>query len=186
MRTGRNFAPVFTAISFISGFRAPALHSQTPLHFTTVSLRLSIERPGPANRPSTQIDAGDIECHLITPQALIRMAYPLEDYQLVWPAWMTWMKPPATSRPPLSTGRGPDGLLVARTLPSPPGQIPYYDLSATMPPETTPEQRQWMLQSMLAASLRMSPQGETRDMRFLTVVVAPGGLKIRKLPDSGD
>jgi uncharacterized protein (TIGR03435 family) len=62
-----------------------------------------------------------------------------------------------------------------------PGKL--YTLTATMPPETTKQQFQLMLQNLLVERFKIRLHHETRVFPGYELVVAPGGPKLRKSTD---
>src|SRR4051794_15416480 len=75
-----------------------------------------------ADRPFTQYDAGRVILHKASIKHLIRRAWPLPDYQVVWPSWV-------------DAARGAVG----------------YDVSVTFPPNSSAEQVQLMFQDLVAS-----------------------------------
>ncbi len=55
-----------------------------------------------------------------------------------------------------------------------------FDITATMPPETTKEQLRIMLQNLLAERFKMSNHRETRELPMYSLTVAKGGAKMRE------
>lgn len=54
-----------------------------------------------------------------------------------------------------------------------------FDVVATMPEGTTPEQRRLMLQNLLAERFQLSTHRESKDMQIFALVVTKGGPKIK-------
>jgi len=59
-------------------------------------------------------------------------------------------------------------------------QRTFYDVSATIPAGTTPEQLQLMFQGLLADRFKLSAHWETRDTQVYVLGISSGGLKIHK------
>lgn len=59
----------------------------------------------------------------------------------------------------------------------------WYDLTATMPPETTKQQFHVMLQNLLVERFQIKLHHETRNYPGYDLVVAPGGSKLRESAD---
>jgi uncharacterized protein (TIGR03435 family) len=55
-----------------------------------------------------------------------------------------------------------------------------FDITATMPPETTREQFRIMLQNLLAERFKMTSHRETRELPMYSLTVAKGGPKMRE------
>ncbi|MDR3698098.1 MAG: TIGR03435 family protein [Candidatus Sulfopaludibacter sp.] len=55
-----------------------------------------------------------------------------------------------------------------------------FDITATMPPETTQEQFRVMLQNLLAERFKMTSHRETRELPMYSLTVAKGGPKMRE------
>ena len=56
----------------------------------------------------------------------------------------------------------------------------YFTIDATMPPDTTPEQLQLMLQNLLAERFHLALHHETRNFPGYELTVAPGGPKFHE------
>ena len=56
-----------------------------------------------------------------------------------------------------------------------------YDFQAIMPPETTPEQTRWMMQSLLAERFKLAVHWEKKTMPVYELVVASGGFKLKPI-----
>ena len=102
-------------------------------------------------RPSTQYDAARVVLHKASIKHLVRRAWPLPDYQVVWPDWV-------------AADRGSLG----------------YDVSVTFPPGTTAERLQLMFQDLLATRFGLTMHWETRDLKAFEVRAAERGLKLRQ------
>jgi uncharacterized protein (TIGR03435 family) len=59
-----------------------------------------------------------------------------------------------------------------------------FDIEATMPPATTQEQFQAMLQNLLADRFNVSIHHERRELPIYSLVIAKGGVKLRESTDS--
>jgi uncharacterized protein (TIGR03435 family) len=59
------------------------------------------------------------------------------------------------------------------------GDSNHFAITATMPPDTTPERFRLMLQNLLAERLHLAVHHETREFPGYELVVAPGGPKLR-------
>jgi len=98
--------------------------------------------------------ATSIDYRQIYIKSLFAKAWPMPFYQFVWPAGME--KP---------NGNIPDA---------------WYDVSATMSADTTPEQLQQMFQSFLADRFKVSSHWETRNLEVYALKVASDGLKMQQ------
>lgn len=61
-----------------------------------------------------------------------------------------------------------------------------YDITATMPPDTTPEQFQAMLQNLLAERFKMTVHRETKELPVYSLTVAKNGPKLKESAQAGD
>jgi len=104
-----------------------------------------------SDRPSTQYDAGRVVLHKASIKHLVRRAFPVPDYQVVWPDWV-------------AGDRGSLG----------------YDVSVTFPPGTTAERLQLMFQDLLAVRFGLTMHWETRDMRAFEVRASERGPVLRE------
>ena len=66
------------------------------------------------------------------------------------------------------------------------GKNPLFDVSATMPVDTTPEQLRLMLQGLLADRFKLTAHRETRDVPVYALEISSRGLKIRKAANPPD
>lgn len=105
---------------------------------------------GQRGGPGTS-DPGRITLGRITLMPLVAKAYGLPTDQISGPAWM-------------SDFAGPN----------------QYSITATMPPDTTMEQFQAMLQNLLMERFQMKVHHETRDFPGYELTVAPGGPKLKE------
>lgn len=101
------------------------------------------------DRPYTRYDPIRVELHKASMKHLVRRAFPLPDYQIVWPAWV-----PAQ--------RGARG----------------YDCTVTFPRDTNPEQLNLMFQDLLATRFGLTTHWESREMKAYEVRVAEQGQKL--------
>ena len=105
---------------------------------------------GQRGGPGTS-DPGRITFGRITLMPLLAKAYGVPTDQISGPAWM-------------SDFMGPN----------------QYSITATMPPDTTNEQFQVMLQNLLMDRFQMKVHHETRDFPGYELTVAPGGPKLKE------
>lgn len=56
-----------------------------------------------------------------------------------------------------------------------------YDINATMPPSTSPDEAMLMIQSLLVERLKLTVHRETRDLPVYALVVGKGGIKAREV-----
>ncbi len=82
---------------------------------------------------------------------LVRRAWQLPDYQIVWPAWV-------------DDQRGRRG----------------YDVSVTFPPDTSPKLLNLMFQDLLATRFGLVTHQETRELKAFEVRVSEQGSKLRE------
>jgi len=64
--------------------------------------------------------------------------------------------------------------------------FPGYDVDATFPASTTPDDFRRMLQNLLAERFRLQVRRETRETPAYAVIVAPGGLKMTPVANTVD
>ncbi len=103
------------------------------------------------DRPYTRYDAGRVELHKASIKHLVRRAWPLPDYQVVWPDWV-------------AGDRGALG----------------YDVSVTFASGTSAEDLQLMFQDLLATRFGLKMHSETREQRVFEVRTAERGLRLRE------
>ena len=117
--------------------------------FDVASVKIIDARPTNGDRPppSTRMPSR-IDYHLIQMKNLVLRAWPVESYQVIWPAWVV-------------------------------NQYAAYDVSATMPSDTTKEQFQFMLRGMLADRFKLAAHREIRDTKVYALGVSTRGLKLR-------
>lgn len=101
-------------------------------------------------------DAGRIEYRHFGIKGLVWVAYQVTLPQIVWPAWMN------------NSNGG------------------IFDVSATLPPGTTQDQKHLMLQELLADRFKMVVHHETRNQKVYALVASPHGLKIHKSDNPPD
>jgi uncharacterized protein (TIGR03435 family) len=82
---------------------------------------------------------------------LVRRAWPVPDYQIVWPDWVGAQR----------------------------GQIGY-DVSVTFPASTSEERLQLMFQDMLATRFGLAMHWETREVKAYEVGISERGLRIKE------
>jgi uncharacterized protein (TIGR03435 family) len=100
---------------------------------------------------------GAVEYKMVGIKRLAMLAWPsMQVFRYTWPAWLT----------------EPNGNVNA-----------WYDISATMPADTTPEQLQVMLQGLLVDRFKLSAHWETRDTDIYALKIAPGGIEFQKSAD---
>ena len=104
-----------------------------------------------SDRPSTRFDAGRVILVKASVKHLVLRAYPLPDYQVVWPDWV-------------AGDRGSLG----------------YDVNVTFPAGTSDERLQLMFQDLLATRFGLKVHWETRDMRAFEVRASEQGPKLSK------
>ncbi len=95
-------------------------------------------------------DPGRITYTQIRLLQLLMRAWDVESYRIAGPAWLT----------------SPDA--------------EWYNITATMPPETTRQQFHEMLQNLLVERFQMRLHHEIRDFPGYELTVAPGGPKLRE------
>lgn len=110
-----------------------------------------------ADRPYTKYDAGRVELHKASLKHLVRRAWPVPDYRVVWPEWV-------------AADRGALGYDVAVTFP--------VDRAATG--EIGAERLQLMFQDMMATRFGLKTHWETRDVKAFEVRADERGVKLRK------
>jgi len=103
------------------------------------------------DRPSTHYDAARVILQKASIKHMVRRAFPLPDYQVVWPDWA-------------AADRGSLG----------------YDVSVTFPPNTSAERVQLMFQDLLETRFGLKMHWETRDVRAFEVRVSERGSRLLK------
>jgi uncharacterized protein (TIGR03435 family) len=109
-----------------------------------------------ADRPSTRYDPIRVDLRKASIKHLVRRAWPLPDYQIVWPAWVDAQR----------GGRG-------------------YDVSVTFPPDTSPERLNLMFQDLLANRFGLVTHWETRPLKAFEVRVSEHGAKLQEAKNPG-
>jgi hypothetical protein len=132
------------ALSTASGF---AQNQTERLQFDAASVRVNES----AGRPSTRYDPVRVDLRKASIKHLVRRAWPLPDYQIVWPAWV-------------------DGQRFARG----------YDVSVTFPRDTSPEQLNLMFQDLLATRFGLVTHWETRELKAFEVRVSGQGSRLQE------
>lgn len=100
---------------------------------------------------SNRADAGRIDFHQFSLQSMLLRAYPIAFYQIVWPT-PTWVKDKAG----------------------------WYDISATIPADTTKDQLQMMWRNLLKERFGLQAHIETRQLPVYAITVAPSGLRLHR------
>jgi uncharacterized protein (TIGR03435 family) len=95
-------------------------------------------------------DSGRYRNPAVSLKELLHDAYGVESLQIVGPSWLD-AKPPA-----------------------------FFDVEATMPPDTTNEQLDKMLQNLLVERFGLVLHRETRELRVYSLLVAKGGPKMKE------
>jgi len=104
-----------------------------------------------SDRPSTHYDAARVILQKASIKHLVRRAFPLPDYQVVWPDWV-------------AADRGALG----------------YDVSVTFPPNTSAERLQLMFQDLLTARFGLTTHWETRDVKAFEVRASERGTRLHE------
>jgi uncharacterized protein (TIGR03435 family) len=103
------------------------------------------------DRPFTRYDPTRVDLRKASIKHLVRRAWQLPDYQILWPAWV-------------DAQRGLRG----------------YDVSVTFPPDTSRELLNLMFQDMLATRFGLVTHWETRELKAFEVRVSEQGSKLRE------
>ncbi len=104
-----------------------------------------------ADRPSTRYDPIRVDLHKASMKHLVRRAWPLPDYQIVWPSWV-------------------DGQRGARG----------YDCSVTFPRDTTPERLNLMFRDLMITRFGLAMHWESREFKAYEVTVSEQGPKLKE------
>jgi len=141
-------------VVFAAGLAGGQSVSQSPA-FEAASLKVAAKRfiPGVSGRMNGGPGTGDpgrIVYTQIPLMQLLMKAWDVEYYRIAGPAWL---KAPGAD---------------------------LFDITATMPPGTTRQQLQAMLQNLLVERFRIRLHHETRTYPGYELVVAPGGPKLRE------
>jgi uncharacterized protein (TIGR03435 family) len=137
------FALAALALRPVGGF--PQSETGRP-RFDAASVRVNES----GDRPFTQYDPTRVDLHKASVKHLIRRAWQLPDYQIVWPAWV-------------DAQRGRRG----------------YDVSVTFPRDTSPERLNLMFQDLLATRFGLVTHWETRELKAFEVRVSEEGSKLQ-------
>ena len=116
-------------------------------HFEAASVRVNKS----ADRPYTKFDATRVELHKASIKHLIRRAWTVTDYQVVWPDWVDAQR--------FAVG---------------------YDVIVTFPANTTPEQLQAMFRYLLASRFGLVTHWEDRELKAFEVRPAENGAVLKK------
>jgi uncharacterized protein (TIGR03435 family) len=138
-----------------------APRAQTPAglpEFTTASL--AVAQVSQSHPPAFSQGPDSIMYQSTKFSDIIQKAWPVAWYQVIWPA--SW----SNGNPPWSVG------IQAR-----------YDLSATFPAGTTPEQLQLMLQGLFADRLKLTARWETQTVPVYALTISGGGVKFQPSAD---
>jgi uncharacterized protein (TIGR03435 family) len=147
----KSFSSIAAAFTLAGLALLPAIglsQSQTVQpQFDAASIRINQS----SDRPSTHYDAARVVLQKASIKHLVRRAWPMPDYQVVWPTWV-------------AGDRGSLG----------------YDVSVTFPPGTSAEQLQLMFQNLLATRFGLAMHWETRDVRAFEVRVSEQGPRLHE------
>jgi uncharacterized protein (TIGR03435 family) len=141
-------SPLRLAFAGLTLLAAPgASQSQTERpQFDAASIRINQS----SDRPSTRYDPVRVDLHKASIKHLVRRAWPVPDYQVVWPAWVG-----------KSTPLG-------------------YDVSVTFPADTSAENLQLMFQDLLATRFGMTMHWEERKVKAFEVRASEPGPRLRE------
>ncbi len=103
------------------------------------------------DRPYTKFDPTRVELHKASVKHLIRRAWTVTDYQVVWPDWVDAQR--------FAVG---------------------YDVTVTFPANTTPEQVQLMFRDLLATRFGLVTHWEDRELKAFEVRPAENGAILKK------
>jgi uncharacterized protein (TIGR03435 family) len=103
------------------------------------------------DRPYTKFDPTRVELHKASIKHLIRRAWTVTDYQVVWPDWVDAQR--------FAVG---------------------YDVTVTFPANTTPEQLQLMFRDLLATRFGLVTHWEDRELKAFEVRSAENGAILKK------
>jgi uncharacterized protein (TIGR03435 family) len=103
------------------------------------------------DRPFTRYDPIRVDLHKASIKHLVRRAWRLPDYQIVWPPWV-------------DAQRGRRG----------------YDVSVTFPPDTSPELLERMFQDLLATRFALVTHWEKRELKGFEVRISEHGSKLQE------
>ena len=108
---------------------------------------------------SVRGDPGRIDYKQVSLKELILRAFAVPWYRVVWP---DWLKDPAR------------------------GQLPYYDVAATLPAGTPKAQVPLMLQTLLAERLKLTVHREKRDLPVYAMLISKGGIRMHPAKRDAD
>jgi uncharacterized protein (TIGR03435 family) len=114
--------------------------------FDAASVKVNVS----GDRPFTRYDPTRVDLRKASIKHLVRRAWRLPDYRVVWPAWV-------------DAQRGARG----------------YDVSVTFPPDTSPELLNLMFQDLLATRFGLVTHWETRGLKVFEVRVSARGSKLQ-------
>lgn len=139
----------FLSVSLWSALAASVFCQSQPAqpHFDAASVRVNKS----ADRPYTKFDATRVELHKASIKHLIRRAWTVTDYQVVWPDWVDAQR--------FAVG---------------------YDVTVTFPANTTPEQLQLMFRDLLATRFGLVTHWEDRELKAFEVRPAESGAILKK------
>jgi uncharacterized protein (TIGR03435 family) len=139
----------FVAASVWLALAASAFCQSQPaqLQFEAASIRVN-KSP---DRPYTKFDATRVELHKASIKHLIRRAWTVTDYEVVWPDWVDAQR--------FAVG---------------------YDVTVTFPAKTGPEQLQLMFRNLLATRFGLVTHWEDRELKAFEVRPAGTGAILKK------
>jgi uncharacterized protein (TIGR03435 family) len=140
-------ASLYVSVWFALAASASGQSQRAPPQFEAASVRVNKS----ADRPSTKFDATRVELHKASIKHLIRRAWTVTDYEVVWPDWVDAQR--------FAVG---------------------YDVTVTFPANTTPEQLQLMFRDLLATRFGLVTHWEDRDLKAFEVRPAENGATLRK------
>jgi uncharacterized protein (TIGR03435 family) len=140
---------IFRRVSLGFALAAAAFCQTKPAlpQFDAASVRVNKS----ADRPYTKFDATRVELHKASIKHLIRRAWNVTDYEVVWPDWVDAQR--------FAVG---------------------YDVMVTFPADTTPERLQLMFQELLASRFGLVTHWEMRDLKAFEVRPAESGAILKK------
>lgn len=116
-------------------------------HFDAASVRVN-KSP---DRPYTKFDATRVELHKASIKHLIRRAWTVTDYEVVWPDWVDSQR--------FAVG---------------------YDVTVTFPANSSPEQLQLMFRDLLASRFGLVTHWEERELKAFEVRSSENGATLKK------
>ena len=141
----RTFAPALVWFALAASAFCQSQPAQ--LHFDAASIRVNKS----TDRPYTKFDATRVELHKASIKHLIRRAWTVTDYEVVWPDWV-------------------DGQRFAVG----------YDVTVTFPANTTPEQLQLMFRDLLASRFGLVTHWEELELKAFEVRPSEQGAILKK------